>query len=182
VVRIGLGKTVVSLSLVLVNPAPVLPVSGSPVSSLNTLKGSSNARWDKLLFARTSVDNKKRGSILSRGTLVICHVSLVGQWIEEARSKLKDPGLLYSYHGSGRKRDPFKLARNAIVVTTCKPYGLPFLTLLSAVDSHLLAPSHNPRKSCRRDISIRCNVSCSKVQFCEILPSTRANSVVEDCV
>jgi SWI/SNF-related matrix-associated actin-dependent regulator of chromatin subfamily A3 len=45
-------------------------------------------------------------------------VSLVGQWIEEAKSKLKDPGLVYSYHGGGRKRDAKALAANSIVVTT----------------------------------------------------------------
>ena len=45
-------------------------------------------------------------------------MSLVGQWIEEAKSKLQNPGLVYSYHGSGRKRDPVALSRNSIVVTT----------------------------------------------------------------
>jgi SWI/SNF-related matrix-associated actin-dependent regulator of chromatin subfamily A3 len=45
-------------------------------------------------------------------------VSLVGQWIEEAKSKLTDPGLVYSYHGGGRKRDAKALAANSIVVTT----------------------------------------------------------------
>jgi SWI/SNF-related matrix-associated actin-dependent regulator of chromatin subfamily A3 len=45
-------------------------------------------------------------------------VSLVGQWIDEAKSKLKDPGLVYTYHGNGRKRDPLVLAMNSIVVTT----------------------------------------------------------------
>ena len=42
----------------------------------------------------------------------------MGQWIEEAKSKLKEPGLVYSYHGGSRKRDPELLAANAIVVTT----------------------------------------------------------------
>jgi hypothetical protein len=45
-------------------------------------------------------------------------VSLVGQWIEEAKSKLLDPGLVYPYHGQSRKRDASILAKNAIVVTT----------------------------------------------------------------
>jgi SNF2 family DNA or RNA helicase len=45
-------------------------------------------------------------------------VSLVGQWIEEAKSKLQDPGLIYPYHGQNRKRDANILARNSIVVTT----------------------------------------------------------------
>jgi len=47
-----------------------------------------------------------------------CNVSLVGQWIDEAKSKLKDPGLVYSYHGGNRKRDARILAQNAVVVTT----------------------------------------------------------------
>jgi SNF2 family DNA or RNA helicase len=47
-----------------------------------------------------------------------CNVSLVGQWIEEAKSKLKNPGIVYAYHGQNRKRNPLVLAQNAIVVTT----------------------------------------------------------------
>lgn len=42
----------------------------------------------------------------------------MGQWIDEARSKLKEPGLVYPYHGQSRKRDAAMLAANAIVVTT----------------------------------------------------------------
>jgi SNF2-related domain len=42
----------------------------------------------------------------------------VGQWIEEAKSKLTNPGLVYSYHGGNRKREPRLLAENSIVVTT----------------------------------------------------------------
>lgn len=45
-------------------------------------------------------------------------MSLVGQWIEEAKSKLSDPGLVYPYHGQSRKRDASILAKSAIVVTT----------------------------------------------------------------
>jgi len=43
---------------------------------------------------------------------------LVGQWIEEAKSKLANPGLVYPYHGQNRKRVPAILALNSIVVTT----------------------------------------------------------------
>jgi SNF2 family DNA or RNA helicase len=45
-------------------------------------------------------------------------VSLVSQWIDEAKSKLNDPGLVYAYHGQSRKRDVMVLAENAIIVTT----------------------------------------------------------------
>jgi SNF2 family DNA or RNA helicase len=47
-----------------------------------------------------------------------CHVSLVSQWIDEAKSKLNNPGLVYAYHGQSRKRDAMILAQNAIIVTT----------------------------------------------------------------
>lgn len=109
---------------ILQNPAPAVPQSGSPVAVLNDANGAAAnvpdgpQTWDKDLYARTSVSNSKRGSIISRGTLVVCHVSLVGQWIDEAKSKLSDPGLVYPYHGQSRKRDAATLAENAIVVTT----------------------------------------------------------------
>lgn len=89
--EMGLGKTVVSLALILKNPAPKFPVSGCPISSLS-LKDAPNTHssedgifqstWDRLLYGKTSSVFPKRGSILTRGTLVICPVSLVGQWIE----------------------------------------------------------------------------------------------------
>jgi len=63
-------------------------------------------------------EENEAGSIFSHGTLVVCHVSLVGQWIEEAKKKLKNPGLVYAYHGGSRKRDPAILASKSIIVTT----------------------------------------------------------------
>ena len=54
----------------------------------------------------------------TRSHFLQCNVSLVGQWIDEARSKLDDPGIVYSYHGAGRKRDPVVLSKHSIVVTT----------------------------------------------------------------
>ena len=103
------------MALILANPAPSVPKSGAIAWDINRLPGSP---WDKDLYSRTSKKNPKVGRILSRGTLVVCKVSLVGQWIEEAKDKLKDPGLIYPYHGSNRKRIPEVLAQNAIVVTT----------------------------------------------------------------
>lgn len=47
-----------------------------------------------------------------------CPVSLVGQWIEEAKSKLADPVGVYPYHGQNRQRNPRRLAEHPIVVTT----------------------------------------------------------------
>jgi len=103
--------------LILVNPAPEFPPSGSAVAELDALD-ENTCKWDQKLYARTSTDKPKRGRLVSRGTLVVCHVSLVGQWVEEAKSKLTNPGMVYQYHGSSRKRDPKILSRAAIVVTT----------------------------------------------------------------
>lgn len=73
--EMGLGKTVEILALVLAMPASPAIVSGTP-------KGS---------------------RIHSRGTLVVCKVSLVGQWVTEAKSKLADKELkIVEYHGSNR--------------------------------------------------------------------------------
>jgi hypothetical protein len=70
---------VISLALILQNPAPVLPETGSAISSLATARvngvAATEIGWDKDLYARTSVSNRKRGRILSRGTLVVVSYS-----------------------------------------------------------------------------------------------------------
>jgi hypothetical protein len=137
--QLALSKTIISLSLVLLNPAPALPASGTmtetltlkndsrlfdpvQIGAVNQISGDNNPNQAKVFWppipALPSGSPKKRGSIISRGTLVVCNVSLVGQWIDEAKSKLKDPGLVYSYHGQNRKRNAIVLAKHALVVTT----------------------------------------------------------------
>lgn len=77
--EMGLGKTVEILSLVLAMPA-----------SPNVVNG---AQWQT-----------PTGKLVqSRGTLVVCKVSLVGQWVTEAKSKLADKSLkIVEYHGPNR--------------------------------------------------------------------------------
>jgi SNF2 family DNA or RNA helicase len=89
-------------------------------------------------------------------------VSLVGQWIEEAKSKLQNPGLVYAYHGQNRKRDALILAQNAIVVTTyetlasdfrrcddgeCSPCALVRWWRIVCDESHSLRNSNNVKYS-----------------------------------
>jgi SWI/SNF-related matrix-associated actin-dependent regulator of chromatin subfamily A3 len=51
----------------------------------------------------TIVETTSGPLIQSRGTLVICKVSLVGQWVTEAKSKLADKTLkIVEYHGGNR--------------------------------------------------------------------------------
>lgn len=119
--QMGLGKTVISLSLVLQNPAPDLPESGTEVNGYKwpppSKEPSTTPGWNQVVKTNIGAPST-RGSIFSRGTLVVCNVSLVGQWIDEAKSKLKNPGLVYSYHGGNRTRDATILAEKSIVVTT----------------------------------------------------------------
>jgi hypothetical protein len=71
--QMGLGKTVISLALILRNPAPPLPKSGTAIASINVTPAISSgaAFWDPDLYSRTSASKKKRGRIISRGTLVV---------------------------------------------------------------------------------------------------------------
>ena len=65
---------------------------------------------------------------------MICPVSLVGQWLEEAKSKLDGSLRLYMYHGSSRIRDTGRLARDYdLVVTTYQVHNQ-----TSAYSSHVL--------------------------------------------
>ena len=77
--EMGLGKTVEILALVLAMPASPAVVSGAVVQT-------------------------KDGPLTqSRGTLVVCKVSLVDQWVAEAKSKLADKTLkIVEYHGPNR--------------------------------------------------------------------------------
>lgn len=60
-----------------------------------------------------------KGLTKSRGTLVICPVSLVGQWVTEAKSKLNVKGFtIHEYYGAKRQRDVKMLAQYDLVVST----------------------------------------------------------------
>ena len=55
---------------------------------------------------------------------MVCPVSIVGQWLEEARSKLGGSLTLYQYHGQARERDAATIATAYdVVVTTYQTLG-----------------------------------------------------------
>ncbi|KAK9847690.1 hypothetical protein WJX84_004737 [Apatococcus fuscideae] len=94
--EMGLGKTVICLGIILSRPAPpqLLP---API-----------------------VDKR----IKSRATLVICAVSLVGQWAAEAEDKLGGSLRICQYHGSHRPRSERKIAEEFdLVITTYQTLG-----------------------------------------------------------
>eukprot|EP00887_Chlorella_sp_A99_P003475 scaffold7.g3475.t1 len=91
--EMGLGKTIETLALVLANPAP-RPPPGTPTVQ------------------------REGGLIKSRATLVVCAVSLVGQWMAEAQAKLGGSLRMHMYHGQNRIKDPIKLATQFDMVVT----------------------------------------------------------------
>ena len=110
--EMGLGKTIECLSVILCNPRPSLDVGKQQMIDV-TGDASVNAAHRERI---------ERGALELGGTLVVCKVSLVGQWCEEYREKLKDKNLtICEYHGSKRKKfhkDPQVLGAFDLVVTT----------------------------------------------------------------
>ena len=80
----GMGKTVITLSLILANPAPD-PTDISPEDAAT--------HWGAFpppLLPSAAATEKVAKMPKSRGTVVVCPVSLVGQWVSEAKSKMSD--------------------------------------------------------------------------------------------
>ncbi|CAM9800879.1 unnamed protein product [Chrysoparadoxa australica] len=115
--EMGLGKTAATLSLILKN---------------RPRTDKDEAEWGEVIKPVEPATSKFKPSKMAvhycKGTLVVCHVSLVGQWIEEAKRLCGDTLKIYPYHGGSRCRDASKLAGYDLVVTT---YGI-----LSAEERH----------------------------------------------
>ncbi|CAM9715351.1 unnamed protein product, partial [Ectocarpus sp. 12 AP-2014] len=118
--EMGLGKTAATLCLHLIHP-PKTPAPGVPLDE---------KEWGPILGKQASplTDCKsvtgateEPGKWVSKGTLVVCKVSLVGQWVEEAKRLCGGALSIYPYHGGNRRKDPAFLAKFDIVVTT---YGV----------------------------------------------------------
>ena len=75
--EMGLGKTIESLGLILANPRPS-PAVGKQYMALVEKDNTVNACHRERIA---------RGALELGGTLVVCKVSLVGQWCEEYRDK-----------------------------------------------------------------------------------------------
>jgi SNF2 family DNA or RNA helicase len=113
----ALGSATTSLALILQNPAPSSPVSGSDLKQRRSAgKRKSASKWD--FNSQLTSSSSKRGCIISRGTLVVCHPSTYDDWISDAKAKLQDPDLVCKYYSPKRTRDPMELAMYPIVVTT----------------------------------------------------------------
>ena len=119
--EMGLGKTVITLALVLANPQmpPAAALAAPGGAGLSSVPPAGDAAVPA-------------GMLRSSATLVVCAVSLVGQWMAEAQSKLdKGPAgtslRIVMYHGQNRIKDVKKLANDYdVVVTTYQTLGADF--------------------------------------------------------
>lgn len=80
--EMGLGKTVVSLALILRHPAQAIPAPGSSSTDIPAqVPDGETTFWDPSLSIEAQKTNKKRGSIVSHGTLVVVSSALVWNFI-----------------------------------------------------------------------------------------------------
>lgn len=126
----GLGKTVMTISLLLAN-------SERAKSSCSQLTSQSSGESTELSKATDSSPDppkkavkfqgfdklmKQQKVLTSGGTLIVCPMTLLGQWKMEIETHTQ-PGSLsvYVYYGQGRPKDAELLGQNDVVLTT---YGV----------------------------------------------------------
>uniref|UniRef100_A0A0K2SVL4 Transcription termination factor 2 n=1 Tax=Lepeophtheirus salmonis TaxID=72036 RepID=A0A0K2SVL4_LEPSM len=95
----GLGKTLTMISLVL--------------KSNELIKLQKKSEEDEEWLGT------KEGLIRSKGTLVVCPASLISQWENEVKKKIKSDSLnILVYHGASRGQSARSLSRYDLVITT----------------------------------------------------------------
>ncbi|CAN0213082.1 unnamed protein product, partial [Hapterophycus canaliculatus] len=79
----GLGKTAATLCLHLIHPAKT-PAPGVPLDpkEWGPIMGAQATKLSLLPGSYDQLGTEAPGKLVSKGTLVVCKVSLVGQWVE----------------------------------------------------------------------------------------------------
>ncbi|GMN56206.1 hypothetical protein TIFTF001_025324 [Ficus carica] len=127
----GLGKTIMTISLLLAHSersgssvgqlTSHSSVESSEVSSsvsdnlLNTQKRTAKVSgFDKLM--------KQKTTLMDGGSLIVCPMTLLGQWKAEIETHVQSGSLsLYVHYGQSRPKDAKILAQSDVVITT---YGV----------------------------------------------------------
>ncbi|KAK6793212.1 hypothetical protein RDI58_006665 [Solanum bulbocastanum] len=110
----GLGKTVMTISLILANLG-----RGSPDDQEIVLEDTDETECvtKRITYTDTEVSKKAKG-----GTLIVCPMALLGQWKDELEAHSK-PGSVsvFVHYGGDRSNDPREIAEQDVVLTT---YGV----------------------------------------------------------
>ncbi|KAM7256149.1 hypothetical protein ACFE04_011890 [Oxalis oulophora] len=119
----GLGKTVMTISLLLTHSVRDRSSVGQSTDQPDDLmysspniskKGTHGLGVDQLL--------KQQNKLISGGNLIVCPMTLLGQWKAEIETHAQPGSLsIYVHYGGGRTYDPNILAQSDVVITT---YGV----------------------------------------------------------
>ena len=129
--QMGLGKTIETIALILRNkrvpPTAAVRSAAAEGHRRPKLPGITKG------MTKPGADPQNPSPKHEGGTLVICTVSLVGQWIREIKDKLVSigentgsgvcPVSIYCYHGPSRKKCAALLASYDVVITTYSIVG-----------------------------------------------------------
>ncbi|WIA10185.1 hypothetical protein OEZ85_010388 [Tetradesmus obliquus] len=137
----GCGKTICCLAIILANTAPqkgpgnTAPGAALPADESEQQQDADDAEDGEASCQEESEEEEEEGAgasaappnrlLYSRATLVVCAVSLVGQWADEAAARTNGSLRILQYHGSGRyKYTAAQLAADYdVVVTTYNTLG-----------------------------------------------------------
>ncbi|KAG9459025.1 hypothetical protein H6P81_003533 [Aristolochia fimbriata] len=120
----GLGKTIMTISLLLANSAKYISgsmgqSSGEKSDVLDPSLDESKKSGCLLGFEKLM---KSKASLISGGNLIVCPMTLLGQWKAEIEAHVQPGSLsLYVHYGQGRPKDARLLAQHGVVLTT---YGV----------------------------------------------------------
>ncbi|KAJ8568436.1 hypothetical protein K7X08_027969 [Anisodus acutangulus] len=126
----GLGKTIMTIALLLSHSErggssgsqSTSQVSGENGEASNILVQSPTFAKKSAKFSSLDMLLKHKPTLLPGGNLIICPMTLLGQWKAEIEAH-SQPGVLsvYVYYGHTRSKDAKVLARSDVVLTT---YGV----------------------------------------------------------
>ncbi|KAI3679436.1 hypothetical protein L2E82_51347 [Cichorium intybus] len=122
----GLGKTIMTISLLLTHTEKGGSLDKDSISqSNNEINGSdqsSSSPKKAAKFSGFDKIKKQKQSLIGGGNLIICPMTLIGQWKAEIESH-SEPGTLsiYVHYGQSRPKDAKILAQSDVVLTT---YGV----------------------------------------------------------
>ncbi|KAL2981643.1 hypothetical protein AAZX31_13G301500 [Glycine max] len=126
----GLGKTIMTISLLVAHSGKGGSIGSQPITQSfiesgevsDTVHKFSNIPKKATKFAGFDKPMKQKNALTSGGNLIICPMTLLGQWKAEIETHAHPGSLsLYVHYGQSRPKDAKSLAENDVVITT---YGI----------------------------------------------------------